>query len=227
MSVKRTLFSTVGGSRKKGLNRRYPNLVNAFSTIVKATPTVVKVAPTLAKLVQDPILKEKTLQDTIFYLKLPKWLRSVLECLDAKAIQALRNELNRQKPWLGELFDRIVNEIKASDRKDVALFLTKEDLQELAPVESDVWGILRSAKGLLLEEDLPSLVPPRPLYVELPLFIGIGAYKSLPPCGKEAVQRLEICTINLIEAILDKYYQGLGKNVFKPLFFFTKDKLNP
>jgi hypothetical protein len=227
MSVKRTLFSTVGGFGKKGLNKLYPNLGNAFSTIVKATPTLVKVAPTLVKLVQDPILKEKTLQDTIFYLKLPKGLRSVLECLDAKAIQALRNELNRQKPWLGELFDRIVNEIKASDRKDVTPKLTKEDLQKLAPVKSDLLGLAGTIKGLLLEEKLPSLVPPRPLYIKLPLFIGSGAYKILPSCGKEAVQRLEICTINLIEAKLEKDYQGLGKNVFKPLFLFIKNEFNP
>ncbi len=227
MSVRRTLVSTVGDLGKKGLNWLYPKLGDATSKVVKATPTFVKVAPTLVKLAQDPVLKEKTLQDTIFYLKLPKGLRSVLECLDKNTIQALRNELNRQKPWLGELFDRIVNEIKASDRKDVAPFLTKEDLQKLAPVKSDLLGLAGATKGLLFEEDLPSLVPPRPLYIKLPVFIGSGAYKVLPPCGKEAVERLEICTIHWLEAILDKYYQGLGKNVFKPLFLFTKNELNP
>jgi len=48
MSVRRTLFSTVGGFGKKGLNKLYPNLGNATSKVVKATPTLVKVTPTLS-----------------------------------------------------------------------------------------------------------------------------------------------------------------------------------
>jgi hypothetical protein len=192
-------------------NLVYPRLGQATVTLVKAA--------------QDPILRKKTVEQTQQYLKLPLPLRCFSECLDATTIQALRDELNRYKPWAGEFFYSTVYSVKTSLRKEVLPHLNLQELRRMPLPPSKGMDIRDSTIGFLLKKPLPTPVPPRSKVVEVTLNAGRKTYDVLPEGVKDNLRRFEMSEINRVLKILDRKYTGLG-DAFQTFFFFAKDKLN-
>jgi hypothetical protein len=141
-------------------------------------------------------------------------------------IQALRDELNRYKPWAGELFYSIVNEIKAWVINEVTPSLKEQEIKQLPLVKSDLWGLAVVTKRLIFKQSLSSPVPPRSKIVEATFNAGRITYDALPEWAKHRIRRFAMSKINRVVEKLNQKYEGLG-DAFLRFFYFAKDTFNP
>jgi hypothetical protein len=169
---------------KKRLNTVSPGLGDAMRTLLEA--------------VKNEEVKQKTLINTRHYLNLPNCVRSLLQCMDAQTIQAIKNELNRETPWAGELFERIITEIKAGVMKDLEPFLSASELAQFPYVRGNLMEILGAISALITQRPYPKIIPHKPLWTKLLLQVGSSTYKCSPSSFKEWILGLEQSALNTL-----------------------------
>jgi hypothetical protein len=201
---------------KTGGDKVYPELGTATTTIVNAIVQRSKTHP------------DEIVQWAEKYTQLPALLRCLLENGDRATIQAIRDELNREQPHLGDLFENAIRAGKQRVKKKVTPKLPQAHQSVFASILTEppnYMQFLTKPVKMLTNRPLESPPPPPNRILEGMLRGADQIYRKIPSFVRKKIEELELTTLNKSASFINEKSPDLGTSV-KTLVFFLKDKLN-